>query len=105
MGGMKRELERIAETLLVADYETALRELQKLEELAPLNAHLVAGVIDTMKLISPNCKCGENYFDFVAPFCVECSLVRVPREIYEEELGMCVECSHNYFTHEEEVSL
>ena len=102
MGAMKRELERIADLLLTADYDKTLAELKRLEEIAPLDAHLLANILDTMKLISPNCKCGQDYFEHIAPFCVECALVRVPRDIFEEELGMCVECSHAYFTHEEE---
>lgn len=34
--------------------------------------------------------------------CVVCETVLVPTEIWEEELGMCLECSNAYWTHEGE---
>lgn len=102
MGGMQREFERMAHVFLTANQDGTLLELQKLEELGALNSHLIAQILETMKSISPHCKCGEDYFEHIAPHCVECALVRVERDIYEEELGMCVECSNAYYTHEDE---
>lgn len=102
MGGIKREYERMADMFLTANHDAILLELQKLEELGPLKPYVIAGILDTMKSMSPHCKCGADYFEHIAPHCVVCLLVRVPRDIYEEELGMCLGCSNAYYTHEDE---
>ena len=33
--------------------------------------------------------------------CDECGVL-IPEDIHEEELGMCVECSNEYFSHDDE---
>ena len=34
--------------------------------------------------------------------CVDCNNVQINKDIWVEELGMCVDCSHKYYDHEEE---
>lgn len=65
MGAMKRELERVADLLLTADYDSTLEELKRIEEITPLDSHLIAQILDTMKLMSPMCECGNDYFEYV----------------------------------------
>lgn len=65
MGAMKREFERVADLLLTADYDTTLEELKRIEEITPLDAHLIAQLLDTMKLMCPMCECGSDYFEYI----------------------------------------
>lgn len=62
MSAMKRELERISETLLTGDYEAIRQELMHAQDLG-LDLEGVALLIDTAKAIAPNCNCGANYFE------------------------------------------
>ena len=62
MGAMKRELERIAETVLFSSYEAIREEFNKAEQLGA-TAETFALIVDMARLFAPNCKCGENYFE------------------------------------------
>jgi hypothetical protein len=62
MGGMKRELERLADIVIYGNAETIEREFRKVDELGGSLA-ILAQAIEMSRYIAPLCECRADYFE------------------------------------------
>lgn len=62
MGGMKRELERLADLVIYGTTETMIREFNKVAGLADGGAvELLAYAVEMSRYMMPLCECGADY--------------------------------------------
>lgn len=88
MGGMKRELERLANIVIYGTPETIEREFDKVAELHDNGAlGLLAYAIETARYMTPLCECGADYHEELKQ--------RFPKFV-DEINAKATQCAHSW---------